>query len=119
MQGGCGQGTESESESAAAGSWEETQKTAGQRAAPAVRLLHRSPRYRHTHTAAATISQPASQPAHLLGHRDEAGVRHPGAVVPIRHLTQLVGPHLVKRGLWAGAGSGWVGGEQRSEEARE
>ena len=31
--------------------------------------------------------------------RDEAGVGHPGAVVPGLHLAQLVGPHLGKRGL--------------------
>jgi hypothetical protein len=48
--------------------------------------------------------------AHLLGDGDEAGVGHPGAVVAIQHLAQLVRPHLVHHGLQAKADEVAAGG---------
>jgi hypothetical protein len=57
------------------------------------------------HCNAVPSREAAAAATHLLGDWDESRVGHPGAVVAIGHLPQLVGPHLAKGHLQAVYGS--------------
>jgi hypothetical protein len=57
------------------------------------------------HCNAVPSREAAAAATHLLGDWDESRVGHPGAVVAVGHLPQLVGPHLAKGHLQAVYGS--------------